>query len=255
MINPLKTPWADWKYNIEIDKYWIPDIDKDFLHHCIPILGAIPLKRLENGKISPSLTYANLTDISVNTPNGSIAGSVIQDMLSVLYDVNRSSWIKGAMTKNALLGSLTPLPMYAQKLHNNVKYEEWSKTDTHIGLFLGKALSNGFKNLPENRGEYTKENILKNRILALTKKASPVMGNITSYVCCSRSFIYEEGKAVPLGQFCLRMVLQLWIANASIRKPDAMILDPWNWDATPEALDACIASAPIEQTDEPLPWK
>lgn len=37
------------------------------------------------------------------------------------------------------------------------------------------------------------------------------------------------------------MLMQTWLANASIRVPDVMILDPYNWDRVPEPYDVIKA--------------
>ena len=83
----------------------------------------------------------------------------------------------------------------------------------------------------------------------------------TAYVSRNIEFPLNDGKAIKLPACITRMFLQTWICHSSIRVPGAMILDPTDWDATPEAIDQSVPKdvpweldSPTETKAESLPW-
>ena len=148
-MNELNIKYSNWKHNIlttqdmEAKARWYPDVPQNFLDHVLPILAAIPLKRNESGKILSKETYLALDGTTIKTINGNISGFEVQSLLWVLAKVPRGRLMpKQTQTKFARLASYTPLALYAQKLHNKVKYSEWQQdsSDRYLALFLGLTI-------------------------------------------------------------------------------------------------------------------
>lgn len=271
-MNLLQVNWNEWLDNAK--KYdttkWVPVVNNNFLDHTLPILSSIPLIRNENGKISSTKTIEALPDKILQTPNGPISGEAVRAMLGFLYLIPRGKLVNGSMTKNPRLASFTPLPMYAHKLHNDVKYEEWDKKDPFLRFFLGKALE-GLRTIGE-RVPLDSHEIRSFREKALTYSSGikkGTMAPLDAYKCNIRGFKFrkaedvmadpewdgEEYYSYDYPQCAIMMILQIWLAYAGVRKPDIMILDPWRWDHVPEAYDSVSQAKEIiaEKTSE-VPW-
>jgi hypothetical protein len=58
-----------------------------------------------------------------------------------------------------------------------------------------------------------------------------------------------------LPKIAIMMILQIWLANASLRDPSSMILDPENWDGLPRAIDSVVPSKKeTPWVEESVPW-
>ena len=71
--------------------------------------------------------------------------------------------------------------------------------------------------------------------------------------------IVRDGVEVVIPKEACYMLLQTWTCSAGIRDVNSMILDPWNWDNVPEALDVAVpkptpASTDPGRSEYKLPW-
>ena len=233
---------------------WKPQLPDYFLDHTLPILSSVPLE-YENGLINTNKTIKSLEKIDViNTPNGKMTGKNIMYLIKFLYYQSRSELLPVPQNKAPRLAALTPLMLYAHKLYNEIPYSKWSKSPGHgvtsvLGVRLMPILE--IKELP------TDYNVNELRELALTYKSGKRAGQlapITAYKCNLRRI-----GNMDLPNIAMIMILQLWIANASLRNTESMILDPVNWDNIPEPIDVTIPKEkviekPNEEIKEDLPW-
>jgi hypothetical protein len=129
----------------------------------------------------------------------------------------------------------------------DIPYSSWKGTKLYFAFpkQLWEAISFASD---WSRSDLMKEygNLAKARKQCLTyasgKKAGQ-MDKVTSWKCNSLPIKNEEGEIAPA--MLHRLILQLWLANGAYRKPGVMVLDPWDWDNVPEALDDV---QPVEQT-------
>lgn len=214
---------------------WKPNLSDEFLDHCLPVLASIPLVQNRAGKIDTKLIMDKMnTNDTFTTPNGSITGHNLRYLISFLYKCPRGDLIPGAQTKFSTLAALTPLVLYANRLYNNIAYSAWDKNSYNMPLFLGYKLQ-PILEVKENPSLDT-ETILELRNIALAygagaKKAGQ-LAPITGY-----KMNLKEIDNVKYPMVAMMMYLQVWLANSGIRKPESMILDPVDWDRTPEAVD------------------
>ena len=271
MKDVLKINWKNYADNAETHQNtkWVPDVDSSFLPHLLPVLGSLPLKYNDKGLISATDILTSLSEDLINTPNGSITGLVMSCMLRFLYFMPRSKLLKETQTKNPVLGSLTPLPMYAVKLHHNIPYSKWDKSDVNLKVFLGRYLE---PLLVKHKYPpiFDRADVIRNRERSLTFKSGArvgTMAGLTNYKCGINyvdvtieedSYDDENPYAdseyqYPLPPVIIRMMLQTWIANASLRKPNVMILDPIQWDNVHKPLDTELSITTSTQHSE-IPW-
>jgi hypothetical protein len=266
-------------YRLQKTRYKCP-FGEHFLPHLIPILGSIePVKggldKYRKQTYSASATFKAIASgpDMISTPNGEIHKNTLGNLIMYLYEVPRSAFIYGSMSKSkdfARLGSYTPLLMYALKESKGIKYSEWHQNDPAIKFFLGKSLEcvqhykeghNPFSGMPSLQVKNLREQALQ--------KSQGVYDKVTSRTCRITSFTETEDGETTTFEFdkdVMRMALQLWIANSSLRSPGVMLLNPWNWDAVPDALDdtsivvsenefdleELFGNPPVK--DEVLPW-
>lgn len=275
-MNPLKINWKDYVTNAQnySTNHWVPDVDKEFLDHLLPILASIPLQKVPSGSksgglISASRTLELMPEI-LETPNGTISGNDAKCILGFLYYIPRGKLMKTSMIKAPKLGGLTPLAMYAHKLYHKVPYSSWYAGDKAIKWFIGRSLEPIAVMKAQNvivpllnDGEF-----LANRKTALTHRSGSKFGQmakLTEYKCVIDHLEvkeFEDSEPEPyqdltedgmtkfyLPKIAIQMVLQLWLANASLRDTHSMILQPHNWDLPPDAKDAA-GTAEVEA----LPW-
>lgn len=216
---------------------YYPKVGSAFLDHILPILSSVILER-RAGLISMKDTFSSVKDLgsaslNLDTPNGPILYRQVYFLIALLYQVKRSSFITGTMIKNTRFCTMVPLIMYAHKLYNDVNYSEWDKEDIDIKYALGKYFEDilTVKELPTF-------DIIEARKEALTFKTGTkagVMDKLTSYKC---NITHLGGVELPKN--VIRMLLQLWVANASIRNIDSMILHPLDWDFIPDPIDETL---------------
>ncbi len=187
----------------------------------------------ENGKVSTTKTVTNITD------------SEQKAAVKLAYDVPRSLLLIKPAAKCPEYASLTPLLMWAHKKHNGVKYESWDKTDENIRWALGNFL------MPLIDIDSDKLKSALDSIDIKEKRKEHLNGrNTTAYT--GKSISLDDGKFRLLGSNPItKMILQTWIAHSSIRYPNAMILDPFNWDELPKPIDE-VPEVKKEESD--LPW-
>lgn len=219
---------------------WKPNLSDEFLNHCLPVLASIPIIQNRGGKLDPKLIMEKLnTADKFTTPNGSISGYNLRYMISFLYKCPRGDLLPGAQTKHPTLAALTPLVLYANKLYNNIKYSEWDRDNFNMPLFLGYKLQTILE-VKENPSLDTNI-ILELRKTALaygsSAKKAGQLAPVTGYKMNLKEI---ESQRYPM--IAMIMYLQVWLANAAIRVPESMILDPLDWDNTPEAVDQVAPS-------------
>lgn len=253
MINLLTFDFESEVHKFENDKkeYKSPFEVSD-LHHMIPILAALPIVRNESGKISTSEIMQKVKGMEfIDTINGKMNARNFSSMMHYTYIVPRSKFI-GNQCKEPKLAQLTPLPLYAQKLHNNVSYGQWDVFDPSfkwvLNFYLEPILKFKTASLILDNND-----IMVNRKRALVfgpnaKKAGQ-MGSLTQYRTNISSIVIdsEEGtkENIQFDGVVIQMLLQLWLANASVRDVDSMILDPFNIENIPRAIDEEIKKVSV----------
>jgi len=205
-----------------------------FLYNAIPVLASIPVHRNKDGLLDAQVMLGLLNDekAKIKTPNGEMPANQVYALLRLLWKINRSEFV-GSMTKFPTLASLTPIPMYAMKLHHNIKYDEWDKKAPGIGAFLGPYLQilKDIDELPK-----LNDSIANIRELMLRYKTGQRAGTMESLLSNKGNAVYDtQGQLIP--KVVCQMLAQTWLANVAVRKPGIMILDPINWENVPEAID------------------
>lgn len=155
-------------------------------------------------------------------------GEDVKHTINFYYHINRSKVCSTKSSNYPRLAGLTPIPMYILKEKCGIGYNEWDKTDPALEFFMGKNLSKliTLETVPAfANGKYgTAEEINTAR----TNLGTPLTG-------------WPRKNVLGLGSNHLTSIaLQVWLANGTLRVPDAMILDLWDWDNVPEALDATV---------------
>jgi hypothetical protein len=142
--------------------------------------------------------------------------------LKTIYERARTEYVDN---KDINMCGLVPLLLAAYKTICNIKYEEWDKTDPDISIFLcSKSLYNTYKVYEANPAIVDKYTNKKYDIEDKTK--------------------YNWGKFGSKEHLIAIIVLQLWYAHPSLRKPQ-MILDFANWDNMPKAIEE------VEEVEKP----
>jgi hypothetical protein len=208
-----------------------PDVAKaTFLDHCLPYLASIPILGAQ-GNYSPSSMMGILKEGKLGTPNGEVDAKEVSKMVGFLYLCPRSKLVNSPMSAHARLGSLTPLVLYANKLHHGVGYEQWDKTDLYMGSFLGKFLEPILK----YKNEFDDISASEARGDMLTTRTGAKAGEMASITAYKANRINK----LDVAPVCARIKYQTWIANSKYRT-DSMILDLENWDYMPESIDVLV---------------
>ena len=205
-----------------------------FLKDLIELYSKVPIF---DGNISKIIEHLKYTEEMFETSKGRFSGMSIVNSLYIMYYIPRSIILKQSMTKVPKFASFTPLFMYAHKSYNNIPYEFWNKNDAGIHWVLGPMLEKVNNQAKEiEYFELSNDEIKEGRIEALTWKSGKKAGQIiplTGFRSVAGITINDKYIPNPM----LYMILQLWICNSDVRDTTSMILDPWNWDRIPEALD------------------
>jgi len=254
----LNINYIEWKSNLKIDPKWVPPLDELFIPHILPILASIPLVKNSSGKISPKLTYTGIPDI-VHTPNGDIPGPQVQALLGFVALARRSVLLpKTTQTKYPQYGLYTPLAMYAHKLYNNISYGSWDKTPTdYLHVFLGTTLFTTYKSAVTNGKPLINPlSISKLRKEALTFKSGIKIGTqdkATAHRCNLLTLDVQDSDKITkkkYSKYAVMSFLQIWITNVEYRDTEAMILDFYDWDNIPQALDSTISKPVTKEVIE-----
>ncbi len=180
-------------------------------------------------------------------------------LVRILKEVPRSSILphytadgsrrRASSVDYARYAGMTPILMYAIKEAKGIRYGEWDKSDPNIIYFLGDALYKLLAFSVEFSSVEGTEEIARCRNEMLTIKTSGERKSNLAYKMNSFMYDHKLVQGSPLG---MAMMLQTWLANVQFRVPDAMILDPWDWDNTPEAFDTVLETR--DYTPNTLPW-
>jgi hypothetical protein len=204
-------------------------------------------------KITLVRNEAGLIDARVTI---SAAAENLRTAAQIAYSTPRSQILGCSAANNAEFASLTPLLMYAHKRDHGVMYEEWDKgPDVRfaLGKFLQKMLyesSFAPRNMPlEDVARVRKEFLNGNKATGYSAKS-------VGYEW------FEDGEEYKFSFSSTgtvsKILLQTWIAHSTLRVPSAMILDPFNWDNTPEAFDFEVDVAAktelVFDSVEDTPW-
>jgi len=214
------------------------DFPRNFAESAMAILGQIkPIKGTKSAE-DGSLLYS-----ATATMKG-IEDQGMRKLLGLMYLCPPSKYLE--TNKGAKYAGLTPKALYAQKLYNDIPYMAWDVEDPSLKYLLGKQL----EFLPTVRQHWARPMYdcadVREAFIGEDKPTKTYQGKITglplpSYVDTHREML-KSGRDPEVNSNAeknfWRMLLQLWIANSSTRVPDAMILDPWDWDKTPTAIDA-----------------
>lgn len=205
---------------------------KDYIGSLLSCLSDVEWVK-EKGKVSPSLTLEGIIGDE----------RIILSILGLMYPKTHMK----PLTKNPKYSAFTPLAMYAAKLYADIPYSDWNCQDPYIRFFLGKHLTylykyrNGYNNTLEGK-----------ELRKVYQKPKPVCWQAFKDKAehFSRIFdtsgqedlVLEPSEQVKL----IHMVAQYWLANVKYRDTDTMILDPWNWDRIPPALDETVMEAIVQ---------
>jgi len=224
--------WNDHLSNLRADPKYKPVLPPNTLDHCLAIIPAVKIQRNEKGLIDSLLMFKPLQDDptgEVRHINGTITNKEYLSMVTFLGGINRSKLVP-SMKKDARLGSLTPLVLYAYKLNHDIPYSAWDREAKWFSLCLGKFLA-PLKDIIEVPALSTDE-IVEYRDSMQTVRTTGLRKTNVEY----RSPL-KNLKGIDLPAPAVYMLLQLWIANTEFRNTDAMILDPLNWDNIPDSID------------------
>lgn len=249
----LKTNWENYAKLAKEDATSNQGVDSNFLDHCLPIFASIPWQRNSDNKILALETLKPLygTSVPIKTPNGTITGGNLVNLLSFVYRVNRSKFLSKSMTKDPKFGTFTPLAMYANKLYNNIGYDEYVvENNDWVKLILGNKMLGEIVTVTE-APTMDAETIASLREATLTYKSGAKMGQ-QAPVTLNKMRIKSIDKVVyPVA--AMYMYLQIWLANSQLRDTEAMILDPIHWGNVPDAIDAEVPTQRIIiEEDSPI---
>ena len=227
----------------------IKDFPKDFVDQVMGLLGQIkPMKiGINERNVDPSLYSATRTFEGI-TDEG------LKKLLGFIYLCPPSKYLDSS--KNVKYAALTPKALYAQRMYNDITYMQWDSEDPMLKFFLGRQL----EWLPIVRNAWVKPIELRDpaSLRAAFIGEAPLrtyqskLGNmpVPVYKDIHRARLEKTARDPEVNsnaeKVYWRMLLQLWIANIATRVVDnatdtsPMILDPWDWDLVPEALDAGI---------------
>ena len=226
-----------------------PNVYENFLDNSINLISSevTPIKG-SNGLYSSSLTLD-----AIDNPN-------IKYLIMSLYEIPRSKLLgsKTTLVKNTRIATATPLPLAAFKQLLGIKYEDWDKGDPKLKYMLGKHLAPGLLSVAKNEADLVRKyppngNPKKKDILAYRDilGASPLNYRTMKHIRINK--IEEDGlisrNFYEIPAIVVRMLMQLWIFHGSVRDTSGMqILDPFNWDNIPEAVDQPIVDDEVEET-------
>ena len=213
------------------------DIQEGLIERMVDLFGQIQPKAV-NGLISASGTIEAMArdNYTVTDAAGDkYTAKEIGSALMLGYIVPRGSFSKVSQTKAPRLGALTPLAMYALKERKGIGYNEWDKEDKDIKFFLGRGYLEQLVTEPAPKIELSTEEVMYWRNIALRVNSGKSAGTI-------RKVTAHNMQAKTLGEYKyskthMILLLQTWLANASLRDTSSMLLDPWDWDRVPEAVD------------------
>lgn len=247
----MKTSYTNYKELLKlhrdksIDDFTKTHLHPNFLSHITPLLasGGLAYNDMKT-KISMSAILANLTeqygpDETIGTTK--LTRSNFFWLIQFLAEVPRGKLMMGVATDkdNLRFSAFTPLVMYAYKEEYGKNYSDWDKNDKYFNLACGSTLAGVHKDANKFDApiKLTTTEVAEIRKRALVRAGKPQ--KLTSNMMVISNILGKK-----LSKPTMKMLLQTWIANSSIRVPDAMVLNPYDWDNTPEPWDiVSVASA------------
>ena len=229
-----------------------------FVNQSLAIFSHVPLIRNEANLVSMKQTMDALP-ASIKIGGGEfIDKENLIGLILIIYELQRSFFVS-AMKKTPQHSSFVPLFMYAQKSEHGIQYEEWDKEDPTLKYVLGRTLE---KAIAISQLTLTADEVSELRQQGLTYKTGKRAGemeNLQSHKMPIGLLVVRDGVEVAIPKEACYMLLQTWTCSAGIRDVNSMILDPWNWDNVPEALDVAVpkptpASTDPGRSEYKLPW-
>lgn len=127
--------------------------------------------------------------------------------------------------------SLVPLIMYAHKLHNNIPYSAWKRSEVH--MIVNSSLASAMTcEVPE---DLTHEMLLQIREKGLLWRSGDREGTPRDPISTYKLYGIKETDIGHLPELAQTMLAQIWCAHPSNRTK-YMILDPESWDSIPPPL-------------------
>ena len=168
----------------------------------------------------------------------------------IAFSMPRSSLLTVIAAKNPRYASLTPLLMLAHKEKDKIMYEQWDKEDEFIKYALGPYLACLVQD-EISKVKLTNIEATRRHYIGEGKPLTGYTGKMTEVPSDKVGLVFR----LPGSKAYSKMILQTWIAHASLRIPNVMILDPWNWDNVPEPFDVETKVEVVPTTlGDNLPW-
>lgn len=224
------------------------DLPRDFCTTLTRELSNIELRnKTDSAQYVPGeLVSATKTLLNIESPQAKGA-------MSIAFNISRSDILGCVAKDNPEYASLTPLFMWAHKKYHKVPYEAWDKKDPMMEFALGKFLKPLLD--AENVISFAEiqQYLLDNPEDHARLRAEHLNDkNATGYFGRMLNFEINDTPVKLAGSSCVtKMLMQTWLAHASIRVPKAMILDPTNWDAIPKGVDG--TNKEVKEAMK-LPW-
>lgn len=227
--NHLKS--SDWLKNngIKSSAYWIfPQLLALYAKHTPP--------KLDNGQIDSANYFKSTMDLLDPWNRGLILFTLINLRGLVLKDQYKSP--------NKEFCGLVPLVMAAHKKYNSIPYSRWSRDG--LNKIVPKDLCEAmlFTDIPQ----LPKEELLEARNNGLIIRSGLKEGSHRSPISSHRVYNVENVEVQRLPKLVQVILLQIWCAHP-LNRNEYMILDPLNWDNTPEPLeDSSIFAKEVDVT-------
>lgn len=127
--------------------------------------------------------------------------------------------------------SLVPLIPYAHKLHNNIPYSAWKRSEIH--MVVNPSLASAMTcEVPEG---LTHELLLQIREKGLLWRSGAKAGIARDPLSTYKLYGIKETEIGHLPELAQTMLTQIWCAHPSNRTK-YMVLDPKSWDSIPPPL-------------------
>lgn len=212
-----------------------------FIPHCLTFFSTIPLvyhtPRTLNTALPKELVSMSKTLAAV--PEGETRSKLI-DLLWIMKNVPRGKLITVNQGKKPEYGALTPMFMYAHKLYNKVPYYHWDRDDRRIGAALGYFLCDA------HADSLTCEKPPLETLKSL-RKSKAAGKKYTDWPNTSLKIVHldaptgepgDDPEPIVYGKELCTMLFQFWLANASLRDENAMLLDIYHFEIIPKPFDA-----------------
>jgi len=245
----LNTNWKNYADLASTNPTDAHGLKEDFLAHCLPIFASISWVRNSDNKIDVQTTLQPLqkSTIPIKTPNGNITGENLISLMSFIFRINRSKFLSKSMTKDPIYGTFTPLVMYANKLYNNIGYDEYEvKNNAWVALILGNKMLAEILKI-EIVPKLDIKKVASLRDATLTYASGAKAGQMAAVTLNKMRIKSIDKQSYPPA--AMYMYLQIWLANSQLRDTKAMILDPTDWGKIPDSWDGDRPNTPSVKED------